>query len=107
MFSTFFTVFMCFNFNFSSGSNEHISAFEQISRMLFDILPPNIIDPFKTGNTFQIIVIAIFISCGLLVSKSGEKIFVALLLKLLRSSSIYFHLYVQLFRCIFSACCSK
>ncbi len=59
MFSTFFTVFMCFNFNFSSGSNEHISAFEQISRMLFDILPSNIIDPFKTGNTFQIIVIAI------------------------------------------------
>ena len=52
--------------NFSVGGQGKASVFEQISRMFFDILPTNIIDPFKTGNTFHIIIIAAFFGCALL-----------------------------------------
>ena len=52
--------------NLSSIGQEQTSAFGQISRMFFDILPSNIIDPFRTGNTFHVIVIAAFTGCALL-----------------------------------------
>ena len=52
--------------NFSSGGQEQVSVFDQIIQMFFDILPTNIIDPFGTGNTLQIIVIALFAGCALL-----------------------------------------
>ena len=54
------------NLNHASVSQEQSSALVQISRMFFDILPSNIIDPFRTGNTFHVIVIAVFIGCALL-----------------------------------------
>lgn len=52
--------------NFSAGAGEQMSTFEQISGMFFDILPSNITDPFRTGNTLHIIVIAAFTGCALL-----------------------------------------
>ena len=52
--------------NLSSVSAGQVSAPASISQMFFDILPQNIIDPFRTGNTFHIIVIAAFIGCALL-----------------------------------------
>ncbi len=72
-FLPFFTVFTCFNFNF----------------MLFDILPSNIIDPFKTGNTFQIIVIAIFISCELLAIEERGKNFRSIIIE---ASTLFKHI---------------
>lgn len=70
---SFVIIFPFFNFNFSTVSIGQVSVFEQIIRMFFDILPTNIIEPFKTGNTFQIIVIAIFIGCGLLAIEERGK----------------------------------
>ena len=52
--------------NHSSVGQEQTSALVQISRMFFDILPSNIIDPFRTGNTFHVVVIAAFTGCALL-----------------------------------------
>ena len=52
--------------DFSSRGKGQASVFDQISQMFFDMFPTNIIDPFKTGNTFQIIIIAVIIGCGLL-----------------------------------------
>ena len=52
--------------NFAEGGQGQTTALEQISRMFFDILPGNVIDPFRTGNTFHIIVIAILMGCALL-----------------------------------------
>lgn len=43
--------------NYSTARQGAISAVGQISQMIFDILPENIVDPFRTGNTFQIITI--------------------------------------------------
>ena len=61
--------------NYSSGGQDRGSAFEQISQMFFDIMPTNIIDPFKTGNTFHIIIIATFIGCALLaVGERGSRV---------------------------------
>ncbi len=61
--------------NFSSGGQEQVSVFDQIIRMFFDILPTNIIDPFRNGNTLQIIVIALFIGCALLaVGERGSRV---------------------------------
>ena len=43
--------------------------------MIFDILPANPIDPFQTGNTLQIIVMALFVGIGLLViGERGKRI---------------------------------
>ncbi len=62
------------NLNYSAGGQGSDSAFKQISQMFFDIIPKNIIDPFKTGNTFHIIVIAVFIGCALLaVGERGSR----------------------------------
>ena len=61
--------------NTSSVGQERTSAFGQISRMFFDILPSNMIDPFRTGNTFQIIVIAAFTGCALLaIGERGSRV---------------------------------
>ncbi|MBQ9010512.1 MAG: cation:dicarboxylase symporter family transporter [Clostridia bacterium] len=68
-------VFPFIHLNFSTGVQDHASAFGQITRMFFDILPTNIIDPFRTGNSLHIIVISIFIACGLLsIGESGKRI---------------------------------
>ena len=61
--------------NFSSGAQTQSSALAEIVKMIFDILPTNIIDPFRTGNTFHIIVIAVFIGCALLaIGERGSRI---------------------------------
>lgn len=61
--------------NYSSGGQEQVSAVDQISRMFFDILPTNIIDPFRTGNTFHLIVIAVFVGCAILaVGERGGRV---------------------------------
>ena len=61
--------------NFSYGGQEQISAFGQISRMFFDILPSNVIDPFRTGNTFHIIVIAAFTGYAILaIGERGSRV---------------------------------
>ena len=61
--------------NFAAGGQGESSAFEQISQMFFDIIPTNIIDPFKTGNTFHIVIIAAFIGCALLaVGENGNRV---------------------------------
>ena len=54
------------NLSFSAGGAAQVSGFDQISKMFFDIMPTNIIDPFKSGNTFHIIIIALFVGCALL-----------------------------------------
>lgn len=51
----------------SGSAGERDSQVVQISRMVFDILPSNPIDPFRTGNALQIIVIALFVGIGVLV----------------------------------------
>ena len=61
--------------NFSTVGQEQVSEFDQISRMFFDILPTNIIDPFGKGNILQIIVIALFAGCALLaVGELGSRV---------------------------------
>lgn len=61
--------------DFSSGAQEIGSPLVSISKMFFDILPGNIVDPFRTGNTFHIIVIAALIGCGLLAfGERGQRI---------------------------------
>ncbi len=63
------------NLNFSENSGGQLSQLDQISRMLFNILPANIIEPFQTGNTLQIIVISIFIGVGLLaIGERGSRL---------------------------------
>ena len=42
------------------------SGFAQISQMIFNILPSDPVEPFRTGNTLQLIVIALLIGVGLL-----------------------------------------
>ncbi|MBO5987637.1 MAG: cation:dicarboxylase symporter family transporter, partial [Lachnospiraceae bacterium] len=59
-------VFPFLSLRFSTGAQGRASAVNQISKMLFDILPSNLMEPFQTGNTLQIIVIAIIIGVGLL-----------------------------------------
>ena len=60
---------------FSASAQQVGSPLGEISKMFFDILPKNLVDPFKTGNTFHIIVIAMFIGCGLLaLGERGSRI---------------------------------
>ena len=54
--------------NEMQGDSEQLKA---VSRMLFDILPSDPVEPFRNGNFIQIIVIALFLGMGLLVI--GEK----------------------------------
>ena len=42
------------------------SAIGQISKMFFDIIPQNIVEPFITGNSLQIILIAVIVGVGLI-----------------------------------------
>ena len=42
------------------------SGFAQISQLIFGILPSDPVEPFRTGNTLQLIVIALLIGAGLL-----------------------------------------
>lgn len=61
--------------NASSSGQGQASALGQIIQMFFDILPSNIIDPFRTGNTFHIIVIAAFTGCALLaIGERGSRV---------------------------------
>ena len=61
--------------NFSASGHGDSSFFENLSQMFFDILPKNIVDPFKTGNTLHIIIIAAFVGCALLaVGEGGTRI---------------------------------
>ena len=63
------------NYNYTGGGQADGSVFDQISRMFFDILPKNLIDPFRTGNTFHIIVLAAFVGGALLaIGERGNKI---------------------------------
>jgi hypothetical protein len=48
------------------SSQGESSGIAQISRMIFDILPSDPVEPFRTGNTLQLIVIALLIGLGLL-----------------------------------------
>lgn len=60
---------------FSAGGEGRASQISQISRMFFDILPSNPIEPFQTGNTMQIIVIALFAGIGLLaIGERGSRL---------------------------------
>ena len=63
---TVISVLPILNLNFSADSEGRLSQVQGISQMLFDILPTDIIEPFRTGNALQIIVIAILLGCGLL-----------------------------------------
>ena len=63
------------NLNFSAGAGSRLSQMSSISQMLFNILPSDIIEPFRAGNALQIIVIAILIGCGLLaIGERGNRI---------------------------------
>ena len=55
------------NLDFSGGALGDASALGQLSQMLFDMLPTNIVDPFRNGNIVQIVVIALFIGGSLLI----------------------------------------
>ncbi|MBQ1492330.1 MAG: cation:dicarboxylase symporter family transporter, partial [Blautia sp.] len=59
--------------DFSGGMEGGASQWEQISEMIFDILPKDFIAPFQTGNTLQVIVISLFAGVGLLVIGEREK----------------------------------
>ena len=54
------------NLRFAPASQGGASPAGQITRMFFDILPHNIVEPFQTGNSLQIIVIALFAGFGIL-----------------------------------------
>lgn len=59
-------VFPFLNLSVSTGARGHASTVSQISQMLFGVLPSNPIEPFQTGNTLQLTVIAIIVGVGLL-----------------------------------------
>lgn len=47
----------------------------RLSRMFFDILPSNIVEPFQTGNAMQIIVIAVLLGVSLLaIGERGSRL---------------------------------
>lgn len=52
--------------NYAAEISGQASQLTEISHLFFDILPSDIIEPFKTGNALQIIVIAIFAGVSLL-----------------------------------------
>lgn len=61
--------------NFSANVQGDSSQIDQISRMFFDILPSNIVEPFQTGNALQIIVIALFVGIALIaIGERGSRI---------------------------------
>lgn len=54
------------------GSTEQVKA---VSKMIFDILPSDPVEPFRIGNYIQIIIIALFIGTGLLaIGERGARI---------------------------------
>ena len=69
---------MAASFPFLSGSflgeaQNQAANWSEISKIVFDIFPSNVIDPFRDNNSMQIIVIALFIGIGLLViSEQGS-----------------------------------
>ena len=54
---------------FSQKGQGSLSEISMIIKLLFDIIPPNIIEPFMTGNSLQIVVIASLIGIGLIALK--------------------------------------
>ena len=56
----------------ASGKNHTVNLqMRQISAIIFDMLPTNPIEPFQTGNSIQIIIIALIVGAGLLAA--GER----------------------------------
>lgn len=54
------------------GSTEQVKA---VSKMIFDILPSDPVEPFRIGNYIQIIIIVLFIGTGLLaIGERGARI---------------------------------
>lgn len=60
-----------FHLNMSVATGFSVSHLEQVSGMLFNILPTDPVTPFSSGNTMQIIVIAVLI--GIVLLSLGEK----------------------------------
>ena len=52
--------------NWSGGGGAGGFEIARLSELIFGILPKNLIDPFLSGNTIQIMVIAIFVGAALL-----------------------------------------
>ena len=53
--------------SFLNGTQNQTANWGEIIKIIFDIFPTNIIDPFRDNNTMQIIVIALILGVGLLV----------------------------------------
>ena len=61
--------------NLAANAGEGSSQLVQISRMVFAILPTNPVESFMTGNTLQIVVIAMIAGVGLLmIGERGSRI---------------------------------
>ena len=77
----------------SQGGGEGSSQLKEISEMLFNILPKNLVQPFLEGNAMQIVVLAVFTGIVLLllgeqtrrVSRFGSKPHARALLRSCRS----------------------
>ena len=51
---------------FTQKGQGSLSELNRIIQLFFDIIPPNIIDPFRTGNSLQIVLIASLLGAGLI-----------------------------------------
>ncbi len=56
-------IFFHFDINSVSGSS---SSFKSIFEMILDIIPPDIIEPFSSGNTLHIIFVAVIVGIAML-----------------------------------------
>ena len=54
---------------FSQKGQGSLSELNRIMQLLFDIIPPNIIEPFRTGNSLQIVLIDSLLGAGLIAVK--------------------------------------
>ena len=70
--ATMLLVLPFFRLNISTAAGFSGSHLERISGMFFDILPTDPITPFSTGNTMQIIVIAVLL--GIVLLSLGERV---------------------------------
>ncbi len=67
----------------ATGGSDQAMTFhlKDITKMIFDIAPSNIIDPFWSGNSLQIILIGIFVGAGLLALGERSKLIRSLVLE--------------------------
>ena len=64
-----------FDLEYHRGMRGDAEQLKAVSRLIFDILPSNIVEPFSSGNLIQIIVIAGFVSMGLLaIGERGARV---------------------------------